>query len=142
MSRLGEKRDQIVQLIKFSASSLIAFGVDYGMYMLLTGLTAAMDPRIGLAVSEVCARLISSSVNFLINRKLVFAGDESFGRALGKYALLAAGVLVVNYLLMLLLTDFLGWPDWISKILVEVTLYLINFVVQRKFVYTKKPRKE
>lgn len=137
-SHFNAFRDSIkiyVCILKFGCSSLIAFVVDYLMFLLLTALTGGLSPAVGLAVSEVGARIVSASVNFCINRKVVFKGNETLGRAIVKYILLAAGVLVVNYLLMHLLTINLGWNDALSKILVEVALFFVNFFVQGRFVY-------
>ena len=122
-------------ILKFGCSSLIAFVVDYLVFLLLSLLTGGLKPSVGLAISEVGARIVSASVNFSINRKVVFKGNEKLGRAILKYVLLAAGVLVVNYALMYLLTVCLGWSNALSKVLVEAALFFVNFVVQGRFVY-------
>ena len=48
---------------------------------------------------------------------------------------LALFILAANYALMHLLTITLGWNMVLSKILVEVVLFAVSFVVQGKFVY-------
>jgi putative flippase GtrA len=92
-----------------------------------------------LNFSVIVARLVSATVNFSVNRRMVFKGNESLGKALLKYAALAAVVLALNLALMHLLTIRMGWPFALSKILVEVLLFCMNFVVQGKFVYRKQP---
>ena len=79
---------------------------------------------------------IQHLVNFTVNRKVVFNGNESFGKALIKYAALAVVVLGLNLALMHLLTG-LGWSIPLAKIVVEVLLFCMNFVVQGRFVYRK-----
>ena len=128
-------------ILKFCASSLIAFAIDYAMFMLLCLLTAGMGGDISLLLSTVGARIVSAAVNFWINRSLVFKGNESLGRSLAKYAALAICVLAANYGLMRLLTLHLGWAKWISKILVELLLYTLSFAVQGKIVYRKRQAK-
>ena len=49
-----------------------------------------------------------------------------------------AVVLALNLLLMHLLTIRLGWPIPLAKIVVEVLLFCMNFVVQGRFVYRKQ----
>ena len=122
-------------ILKFGCSSLIAFAIDFVMLLLLSRLTAGLGAELSLVVSAVGARLVSASVNFCINRRVVFKGNETLGKAIAKYAALAVGILAVNYLLLRLLNIVLRWPLALSKIIVEVLLFVVSFVVQGKFVY-------
>ena len=125
-------------IFKFCASSLLAFAVDYVLVLLFNAAFLRMFPREkALLFSVVLARIISATVNFLVNRKVVFNGNESLGKSAAKYAALAVCVLVVNYFLIRFLNITLGWPLALAKILVEVVLFLANFVIQGKFVYRK-----
>ena len=127
-------------ILKFACSSLIAFGVDYVLVLLISAMTKFLPPRPSLLISVVCARIISGTVNFMINRRLVFKGDESRGAAFGKYALLALVILGLNYLLLELLTVRLGWALAPSKLLVEASLFTLSFLMQSKLVYRKQKK--
>ena len=124
-------------IFKFCASSLLAFAIDYVLALILKGLTSAWPANVSLNFSVIVARLVSATVNFSINRRVVFNGNEKLGKALLKYAALAAVVLALNLALMHLLTA-IGLSFALAKIIVEVTLFLFNFVVQGKFVFRKK----
>ena len=124
-------------ILKFTASSLLAFTVDYVLALLLKGLSAGWPASLSLNFSVIVARVVSATVNFAVNRHVVFKGNESLGKALLKYAGLAAVVLALNLALMHALTA-LGLPFALAKIIVEVTLFTLNFVVQGKFVFRKK----
>ena len=124
-------------IFKFAASSLLAFAIDYVLVLVLSALTRSWPAAASLNFSVIVARLISATVNFTVNRKVVFNGNESLWRAVAKYAALAVVVLGLNLALMHLLTIVLGWPIALAKILVEVLLFCMNFVVQGKFVYRK-----
>lgn len=125
-------------IFKFAASSLLAFAVDYVLALVLKALTASWPAALSLNFSVIVARLVSATVNFTVNRRVVFKGNETLGKAILKYAALAAVVLALNLALMHLLTIRLGWPFALSKILVEIVLFCMNFVVQGKFVYRKQ----
>ena len=124
-------------ILKFCFSSLLAFVIDYVLVLLLSLLTAGLGAKLSLAVSVVGARLVSSCVNFLVNRGMVFKGNETLGRSAAKYAALAVCILLANLALMYLTNIVLGWPLALAKILVEVILFTVSFVVQGKFVYRK-----
>ena len=125
-------------IFKFAASPLLAFVIDYVLVLLFSALTRSWGSAASLNFSVIAARLISATVNFTVNRKVVFNGNESFGKALIKYAALAVVVLGLNLALMHLLTIRLGWPIPLAKIVVEVLLFCMNFVVQGRFVYRKQ----
>ena len=125
-------------ILKFCFSSLLAFGIDYVLVLLLSALTGSLGAKLSLVVSVVGARLISSAVNFTVNRSVVFKGNETLGRAAAKYALLAACILAANLGLMYVLNILLSWPVALAKILVEVLLFAVSFVVQGKVVYRNK----
>ena len=108
------------------------------LVLLLSALTKSWPTAASLNFSVITARLISATVNFTVNRKVVFNGNECLWKAVVKYAALAGVVLALNLALMHLLTIRLGWPFALSKILVEVLLFCMNFVVQGKFVYRKR----
>ena len=127
-------------ILKFTASSLISFIVDYVLVLVLNAVfnsIASIDRETALKLSVVIARLVSATVNFIINKKVVFEGNESTALSAAKYAALAAVILVANYLLIELLNIRLSVPLWIAKLVVEIVLFSVSFVVQGKFVFTK-----
>ena len=124
-------------IFKFCASSLLSFVVDYVLALILKGLTSAWPAAVSLTFSVVVARLVSATVNFIVNRHVVFKGNESLGKAVAKYAAVACVVLCLNLALMHGLTA-LGVPFALAKILVETTLFFFNFTAQGKFVFRKR----
>lgn len=120
------------EIIKFSASSLICFGVDYALYSLLILTTG------NLPLANVTARIVSASLNFAINRKHVFQSDKSLMRSGIQYFGLAAGILAVNTLLLGWLADGSGVNRYAAKLITEAILFLISWLVQRFFIFRKK----
>jgi len=84
----------------------------------------------------VLARIISALTNFSINRMLMNDGADRPSRAvsLGRYAILAVGILLANAALMEVLTAF-GVVLIVAKILTELTLIPLSFAVQRRWVF-------
>ncbi len=127
-------------ILKFGLSSLLAAVIDYVLVLLISALTLKMGRELSLVASVVGARLVSATVNFCINRRVVFKGSEQLGRAIAKYAGLALCILAANYGLMYLLNIVLNWPLALAKILVEVLLFCVSFLVQGRYVYRAKPQ--
>ena len=116
--------------MRFLASSLAAFVIDTVALLLLTAATG------DLLLSAIGARLTSAGVNFVVNRRLVFdsAHRVRTGGAVRRYAVLAAALLVLNYLLLSALAG-LGLALLAAKVLTELALVSTSFAAQRGFVF-------
>ena len=123
------------EVIKFSLSSLIGFGVDYAAFTLLTLIPSEWP--YWLIMCNIIARIISASVNFTINYKLVFKSKSNVLLAIVKYACLALFILGCGTLFLWLLVDKAGMNKYLAKILVEVTMFIISWLIQRLFVFRK-----
>jgi len=124
------------ELIKFSASSLIGFGVDFAVFALLTLFNVPFEHWI--LMCTIIARVISASINFTINYHLVFKKRETLWMAFIKYTGLALFILGCNLLLMWLLYEKAGMNEYLAKIIVEITLFITSWLVQRLFVFRKR----
>ena len=122
------------EILRFSAASLVSFGVDYGLFCLLSALTGA------LVFSNVLARTVSGTVNFTLNRKLVFRSKSNLAPSAVKYAALALAILLCNTLLLTALTG-LGIPAYGAKILTEGTLFGFSYLIQHSLIFRKGGKK-
>nr|WP_246406159.1 glycosyltransferase [Modestobacter versicolor] len=122
-------------LLAFLASSFAAFLLDAGALVVLHALVG------GLLLPLLGARLLSSCVNFAVNRSLVFAapGARSVRAAAVRYASLAVVLLAGNYLLLAVLTR-LGLGLLPAKVLTEVLLVAASYLGQRRSVYVRRVR--
>ncbi len=115
-------------LLAFSASSLAAFLVDLVVLLAVNALSGS------LLAAVVAARGVSSAVNFLTNRRVVFASRRTLRGTLLRYYLLVGVLLLANFALLAALTG-LGLPLLMAKLLVEPSLFLAGYQVQRRFVF-------
>lgn len=121
-------------ILLFVASSLLSALVDYVLVLAFSAVFAMQAQ--GLLLSVVLARVISSFLNYMLNRKFVF-GDRS-RRSILRYYLVAAGILLANYGLLSALSAVL--PLAFAKLLVELALYPLSFYLQRRFVFARGER--
>lgn len=123
-------------ILKFSASSLIGFLTD--ILFLHLFLFLFKDIPFCLELSNVSARVISASVNFTLNRVLVFHSKKPLIPTLLEYALLAVTILILNTLLLKLLAEVLGIQVTLAKIITEITMFSLSFLVQKLFIFRRK----
>ncbi|MGM9471505.1 GtrA family protein [Pseudarthrobacter sp. YS3] len=114
-------------LLKFLASSFAAFLVDTVAFLLLTLATDS------LLLAVVGARVVSSAVNFLVNRRVVFEhGRDKPAAAAGvRYFSLVAVLLGANYGLIYGL-DALSVAALPAKLIAEVALLAVSYSVQQR----------
>ena len=116
----------------FVGSSLIAYLIDFVLVLLFSAIFRGHAK--GLLISVVLARVISSLVNYFLNRKLVF--ENKSRSSIFRYYVLAVILLAVNYFVLKALNSVL--PLAVGKILVELILYPVSFWAQRKYVFTEE----
>lgn len=121
-------------IFAFMASSFASFLVDYALFGLLSALLAGYG-GLGLVAANVAARLVSATTNFFVNRNLVFRSEGSLYVAAVRYALLAMGILVINTLSVLVLVDVLGVSALVAKLAVEVTLFVLSWLLQSRVIF-------
>ncbi len=139
------------EILKFTAASMLSFLIDYVAFILLStfvfkdggvniatlaGLDSGWVAEILMTFSlaYMCARLISGTFNYLVNRKLVF--KKGSGSSALKYLVLAvvlmlAGSFATGGLLRL------GWNKFLVKILVDGGLFAVSYFLQREWVFKK-----
>lgn len=121
------------EIIKYSMSSIVSFIVDYSFFTLFSIF-------LSVTLSNIFARIISASINYIINKKLVFKSKKKISSSLGEYALLAIFILLLNTAILNLLI-YIGLNKYVSKIIVEISLFIISFLVQKRMVFNKNEGK-
>lgn len=117
-------------MLRFASASFAGFLIDTVVLQLAFWLTGS------LLGSVIAARLVSGSVNFALNRRILGPGSPLVRSAL-KYAALAVALLAANYVWLSVLTAA-GIPLLPAKLVTEVALYVVSFSVQRTIVFGRR----
>ena len=126
------------EILKFSASSLISFAIDYCMYAALLALTGAAGVANGLVISNIGARLVSGAANYTLNRRLVFRSRTGFAKSAAQYILLAAFILAGNTIVLTTLAGTLGINSLLAKLITESIFFVISWTVQKYVIFFKE----
>ena len=114
-----------------------AFLTDIILFWILNSLCSA-----GVLLSTVIARAVSSAVNFLLNKKLVFKSGESAVKSAAKYYALAIPVMFISAFGVTALARLLGLAPnsvWVTilKAVVDTILFILNYRIQKIWVFKK-----
>ena len=135
-------------ILKFISSSLISSVIDLGVFFVLSLFLPALLGVYADAVSTVCARLISSAVNYTLNRSRVFRSTAGTTSSLVRYYALALLIVVLSSGSLSLLTLLFGMTNGsfaflktVLKFLIDSLLFLLSFRIQREWVFAAKTPK-
>ena len=122
--------------------------VDTGTYALLTATLKNVLQGFALtATAGVAARVVSSLLNFYMNKKLVFQTQVSTSRALVRYYALALPQMAAQVLLTQGVYTLLSISEQASGLrtaiyaLVMTALYFLSYVIQQRWVFAPQETK-
>lgn len=125
------------EILKFSASSLLSFLIDYCLFAFFSMITAGIGTA-SVTVSNVLARFISATFNFTVNKKLVFKSNANTAEAAVRYFILAAVILIGNTFVLNTLTVTFGVNRYAAKIATEMIFFVLSYVCQHTYVFAEK----
>lgn len=123
------------EIFKFLMSSIISFIIDYLAYLIFIFITN------NLVISNIIARIISSTCNYNINKRIVFNNKEQDHNQLLKYYVLASIILIFNTIILNFLVYKLLINKLLAKIITELILVTLSWLVQKKIIFYKKDDK-
>jgi len=127
-------------LIGFSASAIIASILDISIYGIMTKVVLAHFPLFWmLLISFVSARVVSSFVNFTLNRRLPSSQNKNIRDTIPKYYSLVVVQMLLSFACIYLLCAHTGIDEMIIKILVDCILGLISYQIQLRWVFCNRP---
>ena len=128
------------EILKFSASSLICFCLDFSLYIIFLSTTSGLGTLNSVRISNILARLISSVVNFSLNRKYVFKSNSDILESAVKYILLCMFILTINTAMLGFLVEYVNIDKSIAKIITELSLFAVSLAIQKLMIFKKSPK--
>ena len=138
----------LAHFFRYTLSSLLSAVVDTGAFSLLSGLLKGTLSGMALtAAAGVTARVISSLLNFFMNKKLVFRTKVSTGKAIVRYYALALPQMAAQVLLTQGVYALFGIPDTATGLrtvlyaVVMTVLYFASYMIQQRWVFAPEKSK-
>ena len=118
------------EIIKFSLSGIISFLIDYILFIVFKVVLN------NITIANVIARAISSTINYIINKNIVFKSNKNIAKSLLEYYGLVIFILLINTLLLNLLSIIIN--PILAKLIVEIVLFIISWLVQKILIFKRK----
>ncbi len=117
-------------LARFTMLSLATAVLDNVVFFLAAGM--------GAPAAQIIARAAAVCVNYPLARRAVFLSKEPHASTLTRYVTLVAASGFLSFQLLSLLEHRLGWSLLHAKIAAESALFILNFVIQRDWVFMRR----
>lgn len=135
---------------KFMSVSITCWLVDILLFSLLKRWGLLADAETGSALlralsrsaepvllATIIARVVSASLNFVLNKNLVFDIKKAKG-AVWKYIVLCVAVMIASGLAVSALHALLGINSTVIKMVVDLLLFFVNYRIQKAWVFPQK----
>lgn len=127
-------------ILKYILSSLLSSVIDLAGFTLLNlMLPESMDEGLRIFTATACARIVSSAVNYTVNRRRVFKSKSRLKSSIIKYYILSICQMAMSYGLVHLITAASDTDrsiiQTLYKMAVDILLFFICFVLQREWVF-------
>ena len=142
-----KKMEKIINLfrkyqtfIKYVISAGISFIIDLTLFTLFNYLLKDAIAAFSIIAATILARIISSFINYLMNRNGVFKKNTKKidSGTLIKYYILVIIQMCVSAFLVFAIYKITNLNETLIKIPVEIILFMINYFVQKHFIFCNK----
>ena len=128
-----------LRAIRFTGSSMFSSLLEYGVFCLLHYFLRDGLPHTGDAIAIVVSRLLGNGCNYLINCRFVFRRKPD-RKSVFQFAVLT-GTSIGLCAVMLYLWKLTGWPVPLCKILADLCVFAVSYLVQSKLIFRRKNKK-
>ena len=130
-----------VNFIKYAMTSISATAIDFALFYTLSN-HILKDLSLGMCVllSTVIARVISSTLAFLVNRNVVFKSKDNLVKKMLKFYGLAAIIMFSSAELVTLFVYLFGGGKTFTKLFVDLCLFFISYQIQQRFIFNTKEK--
>ena len=121
--------------LKYITVSIISFIIDIAFFNIILYVFINIDNKI--IISTIIARIISSLINYLLNKNKVFNSKEKVFNTIIKYY----GLVIIQMLISAFMVNFIyskvSINPTIIKIPVEFIIFICNYLIQKVFIFKK-----
>ena len=133
MKLFSKYKEQILYLFFGCLTTLISLVVYYGLTLSILDATNAFELQVANILSWICGFLFA----YVTNRKYVFASNNKKGKEFLLFFLSRISTLILDMLIMFVFVTVLKFNDAIFKIISQVAVIVINYILSKIVVFKK-----
>lgn len=118
---------------KYIISAISSFVIDVILFNIFLLILNKYEVPNSIIIATVVARILSSLYNFKINAKMVFKNMTN--KSLIRYIILVIIQMLISAFGVNYLATIIPINVTVIKVVVDIIIFMVNFVVQREFVF-------
>ncbi|WAW14991.1 GtrA family protein [Peptostreptococcus equinus] len=126
------------ELIKYGAVAVVSAIIDFGIFKLMIDYLKGYSTSKEIWIATIVARSISSFINYMLNKNFVFKENKDIKSTIFSYYGLCIFQMLCSGFFVGKLTIYVGLKPIISKLIVDCTIFIINFIIQKMFIFNRK----
>ena len=127
---------------KYICSSGICYIIDLSIFSIFSYLLKKTPNINYILISTICARIISSFINFILNKSKVFnktnSNKEDNINLILNYYLLVVIQMFISALITEIIYKLTNYNLVLIKFFVDCIILLANYFIQKKFIFNNK----
>ena len=131
-----KNKKDLIQIAKYLFSAGSSFALDLALFTVFKMLlydVATLDESVSIISATAMARVLSSLYNYFFNSRIVFK-SKGIKRFFG-YAFLVIIQMGASALFVTILTKITGLNSTVIKFFVDIIIFIVNFLVQKFFIF-------
>ena len=130
--RYYQKYKEIINYLIIGAlTTLVSLLIYYGLTLTILNPNMALE----LQIANVISWIIAVTFAYFTNRKYVFESKNNTRSEIIKFFLSRITTLIIDMVLMFVFVSWLNLDDRIMKIVVQVIVIILNYVLSKLFVF-------
>ena len=127
---------------KYICSSAACYIIDLSVFSILSYLLKNIPGVKYILISTVCARILSSFINFILNKNKVFAQDKSDKNnninLMLNYYLLVIVQMFISAISAEIVYKLTNYNLVLIKFIVDCVILVANYFIQKKYIFNNK----
>lgn len=130
-----KNREIIVYLIVGVLTTIVSLGVYYGLVLTILNPNKAIE----LQIANITSWVVAVTFAYFANRIFVFRSkDKNILKEGIKFCSSRVFTLLVDMLIMFVTVTLLHFNDKIAKVIVQVVVTILNYIISKFIVFKKK----
>lgn len=138
MNMKKTKIKNLLEFIKVLLSSNISGIMDLLIYAIIIFISGNNNDFLIITFATITARVISTIINFVINKYWAFQSKGSTKREAFLFGLLFITKMMLSALFVWIISKFIFINSTIIKLVVDCLLFFFSFIVQKTIIFRKK----
>lgn len=120
--------------IKYSIVSIVSFLLDIIIFKIII---SNIERSQSILIATVLARITSSALNYILNKKVAFKSEKKISTTIIKYYTLCIVQMFTSAIMVTVIFNLTHISETLIKIVVDTIIFIINFRVQRKWIFNE-----